>query len=71
VRASVLVVDVDTDQLFTPAQAQALTAALRQAGATVARTTVTSIHGHDAFLIEWPTLGPLLTKALQLRAPSP
>jgi len=71
VRASVLVVDVDTDQLFTPAQAQTLTAQLRQAGATVERTTVTSIHGHDAFLIEWPTLGPLLNKALHLHAPTP
>jgi homoserine O-acetyltransferase len=70
VRASVLIVDVDTDQLFTPAQAETLTAELRKAGATVERTTVTSIHGHDAFLIEWPTLGPLLTKALHLHAPS-
>jgi len=70
VRASVLVVDVDTDQLFTPAQAAALTAHLRKAGAKVERTTVTSIHGHDAFLIEWPVLGPLLTKALHLHAPA-
>lgn len=70
VRASVLVVDVDTDQLFTPAQAEGLTAQLRQAGAKVERTTVTSIHGHDAFLIEWPVLGPLLTKALHLPVPT-
>jgi homoserine O-acetyltransferase len=70
VRAATLVVDVDTDQLFTPAQAAALTAQLQAAGARVARETVASIHGHDAFLIEWKTLGPLLTKALHLQAPS-
>lgn len=70
VRASALVVDVDTDQLFTPAQAAALTAQLRAAGARVERETVASIHGHDAFLIEWPALGPLLTKALHLHAPA-
>jgi homoserine O-acetyltransferase len=71
VRAATLVVDVDTDQLFTPAQAAALTAQLQAAGARVTRETVASIHGHDAFLIEWKTLGPLLTKALHLHAPGP
>ena len=71
VRAATLVVDVDTDQLFTPAQAAALTVQLRAAGARVERETVASIHGHDAFLIEWKSLGPLLTKALHLHAPSP
>jgi homoserine O-acetyltransferase len=64
------VVDVDTDQLFTPAQAAALTAQLQAAGAPVEKETVASIHGHDAFLIEWKTLGPLLTKALHLQAPT-
>jgi homoserine O-acetyltransferase len=69
VRASALVVDVDTDQLFTPAQADALAAQLRAAGARVERSTVHSIHGHDAFLMEWETLGPILRRALQLQAP--
>jgi homoserine O-acetyltransferase len=35
----------------------------------VERATVRSIHGHDAFLMEWATLGPILTRALQLQAP--
>jgi homoserine O-acetyltransferase len=70
VRASALVVDVDTDQLFTRAQTEALAQHLRNAGARVERTTVCSIHGHDAFLMEWETLGPILTKALQLQAPA-
>jgi homoserine O-acetyltransferase len=69
VRASALVVDVDTDQLFTPAQAAALVQQLRSAGAQVERATVNSIHGHDAFLIEWETLEPILTRALHLQAP--
>ena len=69
IRASTLVVDVDTDQLFTPAQADALVQHLQQAGALVERITVRSIHGHDAFLMEWESLGPILTRALQLQAP--
>ena len=68
-RASTLVVDIDTDQLFTPAQATVLVQHLRTAGAHVERTTVSSIHGHDAFLIEWEAMGPILTRALQLQAP--
>lgn len=70
VRASTLVVDVDTDQLFTAAQADTLVQHLRSAGALVERTTVRSIHGHDAFLMEWETLGPILTRALHLQAPA-
>jgi homoserine O-acetyltransferase len=71
VRASALVVDVDSDQLFTPAQADNLVQHLRRAGAQVERATVRSIHGHDAFLMEWETIGPILTRALQLSAPAP
>lgn len=71
VRASTLVVDVDSDQLFTPAQAEALTQHLRAAGARVERTTLRSIFGHDAFLMEWETLAPILTRALQLQANHP
>ena len=67
-RASALVVDVDTDQLFTPAQAAVLVEQLRTAGVQVERATVKSIHGHDAFLIEWETLEPILTRALHLQA---
>lgn len=69
VRASTLVVDVDTDQLFTLAQVEALAQHLRCAGARVERTTMHSIHGHDAFLMEWRALEPIMTRALQLQAP--
>jgi homoserine O-acetyltransferase len=69
VRAAAIVADVDTDQLFPSAQAETLEAQLRKAGAPVERATIRSIHGHDAFLIEWETLGPILSRALQLQAP--
>jgi homoserine O-acetyltransferase len=70
VKASTFVVDIDTDQLFTPLQTELLAKCLREAGARVERATVRSIHGHDAFLMEWETLGPILTRALQLQAPT-
>jgi len=70
VKAATLVVDIDTDQLFTPAQADVLAAQLRQAGAHVERATMKSIHGHDAFLIEWEALAPILARALQLEVAS-
>ncbi|HKB56050.1 MAG TPA: alpha/beta fold hydrolase [Lacunisphaera sp.] len=70
VRASALVVDVDTDQLFTTAQTEALAQHLRTTGARVERATLHSIHGHDAFLMEWEALGPILTRALHLQAPA-
>jgi homoserine O-acetyltransferase len=70
VRASTLVVDIDTDQLFTPAQAGVLAGHLLQAGARVERTTMSSLHGHDAFLMEWEALAPILTRALQMEAPA-
>jgi homoserine O-acetyltransferase len=70
VHATTLVVDIDTDQLFTPAQAEVLAGHLRKAGARVERATMSSLHGHDAFLMEWETLAPILTRALQLEAPA-
>jgi len=69
VKASAIVADVDTDQLFPAAQAEALVAQLRQGGKHIERATIRSLHGHDAFLIEWDTLGPILTRALRLPAP--
>lgn len=61
-----LVVDIDTDVLYTPAQVSALATLLAEAGNTVERATLKSLHGHDAFLIEWEQLAPLVTRALSL-----
>lgn len=62
VLAPALVVDIDTDVLFTPAQSDALAALLPDA----ARATLRSEHGHDGFLIEWEGLAPLVARALAL-----
>ena len=55
---------VDSDQLFTPAQVDLLADWLTAHGAEARRATVRSPHGHDAFLIEWEALDPLLRLAL-------
>lgn len=69
IRASSLVVHVSSDQLFTPAQSAFLAKQLRAAGAHVARTELKSLHGHDAFLIEWPQVAAIVARALSLPAP--
>ena len=68
ISASSLVVDVDTDQLFTPAQVEALARRLRARGAHVERATLRSLHGHDAFLLECDALTALFKRALSLPA---
>ncbi|HZW88175.1 MAG TPA: alpha/beta fold hydrolase [Myxococcaceae bacterium] len=59
-----LCVDIDTDQLFTPAQVDLLSDWLTAHGVESRRATVLSPHGHDAFLIELETLDPLVRVAL-------
>lgn len=66
IKAPALVVDVDTDQLFTPAQSELLAQQLRANGTKVARATLRSPHGHDAFLLEWAQLEKLVRRALTL-----
>lgn len=68
IRASTLAVDVDSDQLFTPAQVARLAGALQAFGTRVERATLESPHGHDAFLIEWDGLAPLVARALAMPA---
>lgn len=66
IAAPALVVDVDSDQLFTPAQSDALARALRAHGRRVTRATIRSPHGHDAFLLEWRQLDRIVRRALRL-----
>ncbi len=66
IRAAALVVDIDSDQLFTPAQSEALAELLRANSTHVERATIRSPHGHDAFLLEWPQLDTLVRRALLL-----
>jgi homoserine O-acetyltransferase len=62
--AFALCVDIDTDQLFTPAQVDLLADWLAARGVEAHRATVRSPHGHDAFLIEWEALDGLVRLAL-------
>lgn len=66
VRARSLLVDIDSDVLFTPAAVDELAAHLRGHAAVVERATLTSPHGHDAFLIEWEQMAALLARGLAL-----
>jgi len=69
IKARTIVLDVDTDQLFTPAQTSLLARALREHGVPVARITLRSPHGHDAFLLEWDQLARAVKRALTLPSP--
>lgn len=66
IRSSVLAVSVDSDQLFFPSQTTAFAKALRRRGRFVEEATIQSVHGHDAFLIEWEQLAGILARALSL-----
>jgi homoserine O-acetyltransferase/O-succinyltransferase len=69
IKAATLIVHVDSDQLFTPAQSDELVRHLRRPGVRVARATLRSPHGHDAFLIEWDQLSAIVKRAMRLPAP--
>jgi homoserine O-acetyltransferase len=64
--AKALVVDLDTDMLFTPSEVRRLADLLEAGGTPTERATIRSAHGHDAFLIEWPQLDAVVRRALML-----
>lgn len=66
IRAPAIVVDIDSDQLFTPAQSDDLARRLTRNGVSVQRATIQSAYGHDAFLIEWAALELLLQSAVAI-----
>ncbi len=66
--ASALLASIDSDQLYFPAQSHRLAGRLRERGLWVEEATIHSVHGHDAFLIEWEQLDRILRRALQLPA---
>jgi homoserine O-acetyltransferase/O-succinyltransferase len=63
-RTRILGVSIDTDQLFTPSQTQAYLASLQRLGAKAEAAEITSLHGHDAFLIELDQVASLIQRAL-------
>ena len=56
-------VGVDSDILYYPAEVRAWVEAYRRAGANARYAELTSLYGHDAFLIEWEQVAALLGKA--------
>lgn len=64
--APALVIGVDTDQLFTPAQVAELVNELRRHRVPVESGTLRSLHGHDAFLLEWEQLATFARRAMHL-----
>ena len=53
-------VGVDSDILYYPAEVRAWVAAYREAGANARYVEITSLYGHDAFLIEWDQVTAIL-----------
>jgi homoserine O-acetyltransferase len=58
--AMVTGVGVDTDILYAPDEVRAWTDAYRAAGAAARYREITSVTGHDAFLIEWDQVEAIL-----------
>ena len=66
ITARVLAVGVDTDALYAPQHGVKLAADLAARGRTARYREIASPHGHDAFLIEWDQLRPILAEAVAL-----
>ena len=60
ITAAIHLVSVDTDLLFTAEETRKTYEALKQNGNEVYYNEIRSIHGHDAFLIEWEQLAQIL-----------
>jgi homoserine O-acetyltransferase len=56
-------VGVDSDILYYPEEVRSWTAAYRAAGANARYVQITSLYGHDAFLIEWDQVSAILRTA--------
>ncbi len=68
ITAATLAVGIDTDRLFSPGEMDALASALRSRGVHSRYREMESLHGHDAFLIEWGPLAALIEEALGMPA---
>lgn len=68
IRASTLAVGIDTDRLYDPAESFRVSERLADHGVYAQYREINSMHGHDAFLIEWAQLDPLVREAMSLPA---
>lgn len=60
VQSPALVVSIDSDGLYVPRQQEQLRDLLVDAAVSVVYEEIESVHGHDGFLIEFATLGPMV-----------
>lgn len=68
IRSRVLVISYSSDWLFTPEQAQKVVNAMAAQGKDVSYYNIESSYGHDAFLLETDTQGPIISCFLQATA---
>ncbi|MCC6629861.1 MAG: homoserine O-acetyltransferase [Chloroflexi bacterium] len=71
IRARVWLVGITSDILFPDSHIQALANDLVRVGGVVDYWQLDSIHGHDAFLVEFAKMEPLLRRYLETGALSP
>ncbi|MBZ0234620.1 MAG: alpha/beta fold hydrolase [Deltaproteobacteria bacterium] len=71
IRATTLAIGIDTDALYLPAHTDELVRALAARGVPARVATISSHHGHDAFLTEWDQLATHLGAALALAPARP
>jgi homoserine O-acetyltransferase len=57
-------VAIDSDQLFSPRWSREMVDRIRAEGGDAELQELHSLHGHDAFLIEWDQLAPILHRIL-------
>lgn len=70
ITAPVLSLYIDSDQLFLPDDGVRIATAIQRAGGRAEARAIESLHGHDAFLIEWQQVRDALRLAWQL-TPTP
>ncbi len=65
IKASVLTLGIDTDRLFTAREMKQTAVQLTKLGKSVQYREIKSIHGHDAFLIEYEQLNKTIASFLK------
>jgi len=66
IRATTLAIGIETDALYLPAHTDELVTELAARGVPARAVSISSPHGHDAFLVEWGQLETHLRAALAL-----
>jgi homoserine O-acetyltransferase len=68
IQSRVLIISYTSDWLFTPKQAKKMVNAMAAIGKDVSYYNIESAYGHDAFLLETDTQGPIISCFLQATA---